>query len=74
MIKAHQLVPYDNAAKQMEKVCELLASVNVAGIDQVDVKTLTDLYARAAAFRSELQSTAHERFVAERMGDVKPGE
>lgn len=74
LIKAHQVIPYDQAAKKLEQVTTLLASVNVAGLDPVDVKQLTELYALASAFRSELFGKAHARYVAERAGDVKPGE
>lgn len=74
MLKAHQVVPYDNASKTLRSVAETIGSINVAGLDAEHRAMIEVLQRQAAATASEMFSLAHERFIAERTGDVKPGE
>jgi hypothetical protein len=74
MLRSNQVVPYDNASKVLRSVAEQLGNINVVGLDAEHRAMIEVLQRQAAATGSEMFSLAHERFVAERAGDVKPGE
>lgn len=74
MIKANQLTAYDQAAKTIEEAAKLLDGINIARLDPDDRDNVVLLVSDAHKLRVELFHKAHERFVAERSGDVKPGE
>lgn len=73
MIKAHQLIPYDSASKRIEQAAQLLEGTNVAGLNEIDQKWLADIVVEVRRMRHEFFRKAHERFIAERTGDVAPG-
>ena len=74
MIKAHQVKPYDDASKGIEKAASILEQINVAGLNSDDAVWLLQTITELRGMRSMFFNEAHRRFVAERKGDVKPGE
>lgn len=74
MIKAHQVKPYDDASKEIEKAADILDRINIAGLNSDDAAWLSQTIAELRGMRSMFYNEAHRRFCAERAGDVKPGE
>jgi hypothetical protein len=74
MITAKQLPIYDAASRKIEVAARELETINVAGLEEIDRKWLADAIVEVRRMRHEFYHKAHARFVAERMGDVKPGE
>lgn len=73
MLKAHQVKPYDDAAKSLGRVAEMLAAINIAGLNAEDVDAITGLLHQTVCIKNQLFRQAHERFVAERRGEVGAG-
>ncbi len=74
MITSKQLSIYDAASRKIEVAARELETINVAGLDEVDRKWLADAIVEVRRMRHEFFSKAHARFVAERIGAMKPGE
>lgn len=74
MLKTHQVIPYDTASTVLRSAADLIGTVNVAGLDAEHRAMIEVLQRQCVATAHEMFTLAHERFVAERAGDVKPGE